>query len=219
MTKSLKFMRPCWKYLVNPFSLWIQIALGKQKNSFFRAVFLDRDGNLNLEKGYITDPSDIELYPDSGNVLRSLKQLGFLAVVITNQSAIGRGLMSEAQFEQVNAAFREQLQQSGTGYDALYYCPHRPEDDCPCRKPKPGLIFQAARDLGIDLSRSYMIGDKLSDIEAGKRAGCKTILVLTGKGIETAEMIKRENAIIQPDTIQACLSDALVWIEKTHPLN
>jgi D-glycero-D-manno-heptose 1,7-bisphosphate phosphatase len=175
-------------------------------------VFFDRDGTLNLEKGYITDLSDIELYPDSGTVLRRLKQLGFWVVVITNQSAIGRGLMSESQFEQVNAAFREQLQQSGAGYDALYYCPHRPEDDCPCRKPKPGLIFQAAHDLGIDLSRSYMIGDKLSDIEAGNRAGCKTILLLTGKGKQSQKAIEDKNST--PDTIQKNLTTTLAWIRE-----
>jgi D-glycero-D-manno-heptose 1,7-bisphosphate phosphatase len=211
-------MRPCSKYLANPFNSPIQVTLGKQKNSFSKAIFFDRDGTLNIEKGYITDPSEIELYPDTGIVLRKLKLQRRLIIITTNQSAIGQGLMTVDKFEQVNQALWGRLRKSKSFYDALYYCPHIPDTSCECRKPKPGLIVQAAVDFNIDLSESYMVGDKLSDIEAGKRAGCATILVLTGKGIETADILKRGSVICQPDTIQACLSDALTWIDEKESI-
>jgi D,D-heptose 1,7-bisphosphate phosphatase len=181
-----------------------------------RAVFIDRDGTLNLERGYITDPAEIKLYPDAGAVLQSLHLSSYMIVIISNQSAIGQGLMTEDRFEQVNQALWDQLRQLKSGYDALYYCPHTPQQQCECRKPKPGLVLQAALDFNIDLSASYLIGDKLSDIEAGKRAGCRTILVLTGRGSEAMQTLKQDNSIIHPDTIQASLSAALTWIQKNE---
>lgn len=204
--------RPQSKYLSDPFEPLRQASFQREKAVLSKAVFVDRDGTLNVEDGYITDPSIILLYSDTSAVLKKFSLQGYLVIIISNQSAIGRELMTEDQFESVNQALWDQLRQSNSGYDALYFCPHTPDDECECRKPKPGLILQAAVDFDIDLSTSYMIGDKLSDIEAGQRAGCNTVLVLTGKGAEVKEMIERDRLLTQPDTIQASLSDALAWI-------
>jgi D-glycero-D-manno-heptose 1,7-bisphosphate phosphatase len=184
--------------------------LYREQDRLSRAVFLDRDGTLNIDRGYIVEPSEIELYPNAGAVLQMLNSKGYLVIIISNQSAIGRGLMTEKQFEKVNQAIWDLLRQSNAYYDALYYCPHIPNDKCECRKPKPGLIFQAALDFNSDLSASYVIGDKLSDIEAGQCAGCKTILIRTGFGKESEKAM----GLVNPDCIQDNLTDALAWISK-----
>ena len=187
------------------------VLFQQQKTSrLSRAVFLDRDGTINVERGYITDPSQIKLYPDTGKTLQALNSMGFLTVVISNQSAIGQGLMTITRFEEINDALWKLLQDANTYYDVLYYCPHTPLDKCECRKPKPGLILQAALDFNIDLSASYMVGDKLSDIKAGKVCGCKTILVKTGKGKEIT--VDKPDIHPHPDSIQENLTGVLSWI-------
>ena len=192
------------------------LILGREKESLFRAIFFDRDGTLNIEKGYVLRPEEIALYPNTSEVLRDFKIMGFLLIVISNQSPIGRKIMSEEELEKINATLWEKLSYVEAGYDGFYYCPHPPEQkpDCECRKPRPGLMLQASIDFNIDLCESYFIGDKLSDIEAGKRAGCKTILVLTGRGIETREIIQNDASRAQPDAITSTLSDALSWIQN-----
>jgi len=147
------------------------------------AVFLDRDGTLMRDVDYCGDPKGVDLFGGVPEALRKLKDFGYKLIVITNQSGIARGYFNEEQYRAVEA---EVALQVGRGLiDATYYCPHLPEDGCKCRKPSPEMIFQAARDHDVDLARSFFIGDKVSDLECGRNAGVKTILVRTGYGSET----------------------------------
>jgi D-glycero-D-manno-heptose 1,7-bisphosphate phosphatase len=146
------------------------------------AVFFDRDGTLMEEAHYCGDPAQVRVYAGVSEGLRSLKEAGFRTFVVSNQSGIGRGLISEAQYRAVQA---ELLAQIGEGLiDASYFCPDAPGTPSTRRKPEPGMLLEAAADFDVDLARSYMIGDKAADVECGKRAGAKTILVLTGYGAE-----------------------------------
>jgi D-glycero-D-manno-heptose 1,7-bisphosphate phosphatase len=147
-------------------------------------VVLDRDGTLNLEKQYLDDPAQLELIPGAAEGLRLLQNHGFGLVVISNQSGIGRGIISKDAVEAINARLRKLLHQQGIQLDGIYYCPHSPEQNCVCRKPNPTLIYQAAEDLHFNPRESFVVGDKCSDIEMGKRANAATILVLTGYGNE-----------------------------------
>jgi histidinol-phosphate phosphatase family protein len=145
-----------------------------------RAVFFDRDGTLMEEAHYCADPADVHVYPGVPEALRRLKAAGFLNIVITNQSGIGRGLITEEQYAAVQAEF---LRQVGPGLiDAVYYCPDAPDVQSSRRKPAPGMVLEAAADFSVDLSESFFIGDKAADIECGRQAGTRTILVLTGYG-------------------------------------
>jgi D-glycero-D-manno-heptose 1,7-bisphosphate phosphatase len=147
-----------------------------------RAVFFDRDGTLMEEVHYCSDPALVRVYPGIPEALRKLKSAGFLTIVITNQAGIGRGLFTEAQYHAVQEEFLRQL---GPGaIDASYFCPDAPGAPSTRRKPEPGMVLEAAARFRIDLANSYFIGDKASDIECGRRAGTRTILVLTGYGAE-----------------------------------
>jgi D-glycero-D-manno-heptose 1,7-bisphosphate phosphatase len=144
------------------------------------AVFLDRDGTLMRDVDYCGDPKDVEIFAGAPEALRTLKNRGYKLFVITNQSGIGRGFFTEEQYREVE---REVLRQIGDDLiEATYFCPHGPDHVCGCRKPEPGMVFQAAHDYNLDLTRSFFVGDKDSDIECGRRAGVKTILVHTGYG-------------------------------------
>jgi histidinol-phosphate phosphatase family protein len=146
------------------------------------AVFFDRDGTLMEEAGYCADPRQVRLYPGVPLALRELKAAGFLTFIVTNQSGIARGFFTESQYQAVQ---EQLLAEIGPGLiDASYFCPDAPGVPSSCRKPEPGMVLQAARDFAIDLSRSYMIGDKAADIECGRRAGTRTILVMTGYGAQ-----------------------------------
>lgn len=142
-----------------------------------KAVFVDRDGTLIVDVGYPRDPELVEFLPGALNALRRLAQLGFSIVVISNQSGIGRGLVSNPEAEQVHQRFIDLLANSGVQLSGAYYCPHAPTDGCDCRKPAPGLIMRAANDLNLNPEQSFLVGDKSSDVEAGERARCKTILL------------------------------------------
>lgn len=155
------------------------------------AVFLDRDGTLNVDQPYITRPEDLRLLPGVGEALRRLREAGFVCVVITNQSAIGRGMMTEADLERVHDEMHRQLAEAETAVDGVYFCPVSPTSDDPLaaehpdRKPAPGMLLRAARELDLDLSRSWMVGDSLRDMLAGQRAGCRhCILVRTGQPMQ-----------------------------------
>lgn len=141
------------------------------------AVFVDRDDTLMVDVKYCDDPALVQLIPGAAEGLRTLRGAGYRVVVVTNQSGIGRGYFDTATLERVNDQLRKELRGQGTDYDALYYCPHTPEDECHCRKPKPGLLLRAASDLSIDLASSYTLGDRDLDVEAGKAAGTMTVLV------------------------------------------
>ena len=154
-----------------------------QDESKSAAVFLDRDGTIMRDVDYCGDPNHVDLLPGVPEALRQLKSRGYKLIVITNQSGIGRGLFSEQQYRSVEA---ELAQQIGDGLiDATYFCPHLPDDGCKCRKPSPEMVVNAARDHVLDLAQSFFVGDKPSDIECGRNAGVKTILVRTGYGRET----------------------------------
>lgn len=159
------------------------------------AVFLDRDGTINIEKDYLVNPRELAFVPKAPNAIRALKRAGFLVVVVTNQSGIARGYFSIAQVERLHTYMQSQLQGYFTHVDAFYICPHHPSAGsgpytctCKCRKGEPGMLLDAARDLNIDLATSYMVGDKLADLEAGFGAGCRSILVRTGYGDETCQI-------------------------------
>ncbi|MFL6414775.1 MAG: D-glycero-alpha-D-manno-heptose-1,7-bisphosphate 7-phosphatase [Bryobacteraceae bacterium] len=143
--------------------------------SRYPGIFLDRDGTVIHDTGYIGDPDLVEFMPAVFPALRRFQDEGYRLVVISNQSGIGRGVITQAQYELVARRIADRLSEYGI-QTATYYCPHSPDDLCLCRKPNPFLLLQAAQDLAIDLARSYMIGDRLTDVEAGTAAGCKTIL-------------------------------------------
>lgn len=144
------------------------------------AVFLDRDGTLMAEVDYCRDPALVRLLPGVREGLARLRQAGYRLVIITNQSGIGRGLITTAEYEAVHARLLELL--GADLIDATYYCPDHPDQASDRRKPAPGMLLEAARDLGLDLSASYLIGDKASDLECARRAGARGVLVRTGYG-------------------------------------
>lgn len=152
------------------------------------AIFLDRDGTLNVEKGHLFRHEDWEWIPGAIEAIIKIKRMDFLAIVITNQAGVARGYYDESAIHDLHNNVNYLLGQSGTKIDAFYYCPHHPQYgamvECSCRKPAPGLLLRAKADYDIDTKRSWFIGDKLSDIEAGFRAGVTPILVRTGYGDE-----------------------------------
>ena len=175
-----------------------------------RAVFLDRDGTINVEKNYLHKIEDFEFIPGSPEAIKKLKDAGFLVIVVSNQAGIGRGYFDEEAVTTLHQHIQDELAAFGTAIDAFYFCPHHPEEGlgdykvvCDCRKGSPGMLLQAARDHDIDLEKSFMVGDKLAYIEAGKRAGCKSILVLTGYGEKTAQDPEAE-------TVPKCRSLAFI---------
>jgi D,D-heptose 1,7-bisphosphate phosphatase len=162
------------------------------------AVFLDRDGTLNEDPGYLGDPNLVKLLPGTGEALSLLKnELGFKLIVISNQSGISRGIINKEMVDSVNNKINYLLSNYNAAIDAFYYCPYHPdfssEKEIKCRKPSPQMVFQAAKDFSIDLKGSYFVGDSVADIECGINAGVKTILVKTGIGGESFSVLKKQN--------------------------
>jgi D-glycero-D-manno-heptose 1,7-bisphosphate phosphatase len=154
------------------------------------AIFMDRDGTICEEVGYVNHLSRSRLLPHSLEAIRAVNRLGFLAIVATNQSGVARGLFTEDLVRAVHVQLRGWVEAGGGRLDALYFCPHHPREgappyriECDCRKPRPGMLVRAAREHDIDLGRSWMIGDSLVDLEAGAAAGARVVHVLTGYGI------------------------------------
>lgn len=155
-----------------------------------KACFLDRDGVVNVEVDYLHEPEKTVLEKGIVETLKAIHQNGYLAVVVTNQAGVARGRYPESDIALVHNKLQELLAEHGEKIDAFYYCPHHPEHtgSCPCRKPEPGMLLQAAEDWNIDVKNSLMIGDRLSDVNAGINAGCrKSYLVRTGYGHKTLE--------------------------------
>ncbi len=186
------------------------------------AVFLDRDGTINVEVNYLRRLEEIQLLPGVGHAMEHLRAAGYPLVVITNQSAVARGMITEADLADIHRELQRQLHDAGTEVDGIYYCPHHPEHgsppyrrDCACRKPNPGLLKRAALDLGLDLERSYMVGDNLSDLQSGWNAGCRVVLVRTGYGAGTCREADGETRD-RIDCIADDLSEAADWIVQQH---
>ncbi len=186
-----------------------------------RAVFLDRDGNINKDVGYPASYEHIKIYPYSFEAVRKINQAGFLAVVITNQSGVGRGLIKEKALHKIHEKMKAAFNKEGAHLDGTYYCPHYknsllPEykKDCACRKPLPGMAFKAAQELNIDLSQSYMIGDKVEDMQFSLNIKATPILVLTGFGKKS--LLELEKMKIKPAYVAKTLLDAVNWILKNE---
>ena len=170
-----------------------------------KAVFLDRDGTLNVDVGYLHQLEDLELFPWTADALRLLKRAGYTLIVVTNQSGIAHGLIDPGFVTIAHDEMRRRLQRGGADLDALYYCPHHPRGsikefsiDCRCRKPLPGMVEDAVRDLGVDPKRSWVVGDKWLDVQLGEAVGARSILVRTGWG---SEQEKKRPAGQQVDAI------------------
>ena len=174
-----------------------------------RAVFLDRDGTLLNERGYLGDPRNMRFFPSAFGAVASLRRGGFRIVVVTNQSGIGRGFFSERRYREVNRAFLRALRRRGAVVDAVYHCPHRPEAGCRCRKPSPFFLRRAAKRFGIDLRRSYVIGDQARDVRMARAAGATGVLVLTGAGRSARTKIPR-GVKVSPNALSAAR-----WILRT----
>jgi D-glycero-D-manno-heptose 1,7-bisphosphate phosphatase len=149
------------------------------------AIFLDRDGVVNENRAdYVKSWSEVAFLPGAFDALRRLAETDFLVVLITNQSAVGREIISHQEALDLNRRVVETIHAQGGRVDGAYLCPHHPDENCACRKPRPGLLLQAAKELDLDLGRSYFIGDAVTDMQAADAAGVKGILVLTGRGRE-----------------------------------
>ena len=145
-------------------------------------VFLDRDGTINREVHHLSDPDQLELLPGAAEGMRRLVQAGCKLIVVSNQSPIGRGLFTEGRLLEIHARLAEMLAAEGIKIDAWYWCPHVPGAGCDCRKPAPGMFLRARDEMGVILEESWIVGDRLSDLRAGKQVGAQAILVATGYG-------------------------------------
>jgi D-glycero-D-manno-heptose 1,7-bisphosphate phosphatase len=182
------------------------------------AVFIDRDGTLTEEVGYVNHPSRLRILPRSGAAVRRLNAAGIAVVVVTNQAGIARGYFSPELLAAVHAAMVAQLKDEGAHLDGVYVCPHHPTEGeppyrsiCDCRKPKPGLLLRAAADLGLDLGCSTLVGDKGSDLVAARAVGARSVLVLTGYGLGEWEY-RRSVLPVQPDHVADDLLGAADWV-------
>ncbi len=186
-----------------------------------KAIFLDRDGVLNVDHAYISKPEMLELFSFTSAAIKKINQSNFLAIVITNQPVVARNLCTEDELQIIHNKLDTLLGNERAKLDALYYCPHHPDKgfpdenpvykiDCPCRKPKPGMLLDAARDFNIDLSESFMIGDSERDIAAGKAAGVKTIGVHSGQGLK--------GSTLQPDYLFENVLEAVDFITQSQSL-
>lgn len=180
------------------------------------AVFLDRDGVIIQNRAdYVKSLAEVEFLPGALAAVARLASLGGLVVIVTNQSAIDRGVLSPGAAEAINQHVLAQVQAVGGRVDGIFVCPHRPEAGCACRKPRPGLLLQAAERLGIDLAASVMIGDAVSDLEAGRAAGTQAMLVRTGRGAGQALELPAAGLAHVP--VVADLAEAVARLAARHP--
>lgn len=179
-----------------------------------RVVFLDRDGVINADSpDYIKSWAEFRFLPQSVGAISLLTRCDFRVMVVTNQSALNRGLISRDTLDDIHRRMRQALRASGGSVQDIFFCPHRPDEHCDCRKPKPGMIFRAQAKYGIDLNSAVLIGDSAKDIECARRAGCGTaILVRTGNGPAAAEALKRRGC--PPDYTADNLYEAVLWLTK-----
>jgi D-glycero-D-manno-heptose 1,7-bisphosphate phosphatase len=180
-----------------------------------RAVFMDRDGTISEEIGYVNHPSRYRVFPYSAEAVRLLNEAGWLAVLVTNQAGVARGYFTEEMIGSVHNILRAEMERGGARLDAIYYCAHHPSVgqspyrvDCDCRKPKPGLIHRAAEELEIDLGQSWMVGDRYSDIELARNAGVSAAFILSGYGRGEWEF-QRAAWTMEPDLVAEDLLEAV----------
>jgi heptosyltransferase-2 len=174
-------------------------------------IFLDRDGTLNPDSGYIRSPGQFELFPGVAQALSRLKQAGARLIVVTNQSGVARGFFSIGDLDAIHAKLRRLLDEAGVSLDAIYVCPHHPDDSCECRKPNRGLIDRAVREQQVDLSRSYLIGDHARDLELAKRVGSRSILVTTG-AVPPQQVEELNTSGLAPDRVASSFAEAADWL-------
>jgi D-glycero-D-manno-heptose 1,7-bisphosphate phosphatase len=179
----------------------------------YPAIFLDRDGVI-IENcvDYVRSWEDVRFYPQALQALASIRTSPYKIIIVTNQSAVGRGLISLDAALQINQRIVETIEEKGGRIDGSFMCPHAPQDDCDCRKPRPGLFHQAAKALSLDLSQSYLVGDALSDLLAGQAAGLRqTVLVRTGRGTEQEFLAKPKElkSFLTFETLSEALSALL----------
>lgn len=178
------------------------------------AIFLDRDGTINEEVGYLSSLAQLALYPQAGAAIQLINASGMKSIIVTNQSGVARGYFNAAFVAEVHEQIQEMLAQFPAHLDACYFCPHHPEGSgiyrqaCGCRKPEPGMLLKASHDLGIDLGQSYMIGDTRKDLQAARRAGVKGVLVRTGYGRETEGDLSE----VTPAYVADDILEAVRWI-------
>ena len=170
-------------------------------------VFLDRDGTINEDVGYLSDPEGLVLIEGAAKAIRLLNEAGVKVIVVSNQSGVGRGYYTDAHVDAVNERLKEYLGREGARVDGIYYCNHHPDVDCDCRKPRTGLAELAAKEHKLNHERAYVVGDKASDVSLSKNLGGMGILVLTGKGSDEIECM--EDA---PDFVAKDIFEAVAWI-------
>jgi D-glycero-D-manno-heptose 1,7-bisphosphate phosphatase len=180
-----------------------------------RAVFMDRDGTISEEVGYVNHPSRYRVFPYSARAVRLLNEADWLAILVTNQAGVARGYFTEEMIGEVHDVLKQEMERGGARLDAIYYCAHHPSVgeppyriDCDCRKPKPGLIQRAAADFGIDLAQSWMIGDRYGDIEMARNAGVRSAFLMSGYGRGEWEY-QRASWQHEPDMVAEDLLEAV----------
>jgi D-glycero-D-manno-heptose 1,7-bisphosphate phosphatase len=189
-----------------------------------KAVFLDRDGTINEEVGYLTDLSRLRLIPGAGAAIKRLNHAGYKVILVTNQSGVARGYFPESLVHEAHERLTNMLREEGAVLDGIYYCPHHPTEGntsytmiCDCRKPGTGLIDKAAMDFDIDINRSFLIGDKWSDVELAQRSGVLAILVMSGFAPDDPGN-KRPAYVRDPDYSASNISEAVDWIIRREPM-
>ena len=185
-----------------------------------KAAFVDRDGTLIAERDFLTEEKDIEIFPQTVEAIRLLRELGYLVVILSNQSGVARGFLTEQRVFEINEEVFRQLEENDARPDLFFYCPHHPDAtvkeyrlECECRKPAPGMVKMAQQMIDIDIPQSVSIGDKLSDVQLCQNLGGRGILVLTGYGASERDRI--EPSGIQPDFVADTVLDAARWLEKS----
>ena len=186
-----------------------------------RAVFMDRDGTVSDEVGYLNHVSRLKVFPWSAEAIRAVNDAGLLAVLVTNQAGVARGYFPETMIDDVHARLVDELAAEGARLDAIYYCPHHPtagdppyRRDCDCRKPRPGMLLRAAAEHDIDLASSFVVGDKYSDVQLAHGVGAAGVLVMTGYGRGEFEY-ERDAWPRAPEHVADSLVDAVSWIIAT----
>jgi D-glycero-D-manno-heptose 1,7-bisphosphate phosphatase len=180
-----------------------------------RFALVDRDGTISEEIGYVLHPAELRLIPGAAEGLRRLRELGLGIVVVTNQSPVGRGLITERRLQDIHDRMRDLLGDAGASVDAIEVCPHTPEDGCECRKPAPGMARRAAETFGFELDQAFVLGDHARDMELGRAVGATTILVLTGHGRQEREEARPFTDHVAADLLEASGIVASLLSEET----